>query len=128
LQAVVKETLRLHHPAPLSVPHYNTEDTVIGGYLIPAGTSIFTDLWAIQRNPEDWGEDASEFNPDRFLEKDVNVVGSSDLQYIPFGAGPVPEGKWLCEALQWPRLLLYMPSIGKRFLGMSSRSKKQQEG
>ncbi|KAG0598451.1 hypothetical protein M758_12G074800 [Ceratodon purpureus] len=86
LQAFVKEVLRLHPPAVLAIPHCNTEDAMLGGYHIPAGTAVIPNLWAIQRDPKAWGEDASVFNPDRFLGSDLNVNGTS-YQFLPFGAG-----------------------------------------
>ncbi|KAG0589599.1 hypothetical protein KC19_1G032800 [Ceratodon purpureus] len=86
LQAFVKEILRLHPPAVLAIPHCNTEDAMLGGYHIPARTAVIANLWAIHRDPSAWGEDASVFNPDRFLGSDINVNGTN-YQFLPFGAG-----------------------------------------
>ncbi|KAF9619771.1 hypothetical protein IFM89_009293 [Coptis chinensis] len=46
LQAIVKETLRLYPPVPLSVPHESMEDCTIGGYRIPSGTTVIVNLWS----------------------------------------------------------------------------------
>ncbi|CAL5052397.1 unnamed protein product [Urochloa decumbens] len=84
LQAVVKETLRLHPPVPL--PPYEAEATVeIQGYTIPKGTKVLTNIWAINRCPEAWIE-PDKFMPERFLGREINFMGR-DFQFIPFGTG-----------------------------------------
>jgi hypothetical protein len=50
LQAIVKETFRLHPPAPLLVPHESIESCEINGYHVPAKTRIFVNIWAIHRS------------------------------------------------------------------------------
>uniref|UniRef100_A0A0E0NEM8 Uncharacterized protein n=1 Tax=Oryza rufipogon TaxID=4529 RepID=A0A0E0NEM8_ORYRU len=39
-RAVIKETLRLHSPIPLLVPHMNLEEAKLGGYTIPKGSKV----------------------------------------------------------------------------------------
>ncbi|XP_047329411.1 cytochrome P450 71A1-like [Impatiens glandulifera] len=87
LKAVVKETLRLHPPAPLGVPHLATQTCKIMGYEIQSGDIIFVNLWAIGRDPEYW-ETPQEFSPERFLESAKNIdFRGQDFGLIPFGAG-----------------------------------------
>ncbi|GMH21510.1 hypothetical protein Nepgr_023352 [Nepenthes gracilis] len=85
LRAVIKETLRLHPPGPLLVPHESTEDVKINDYDIVAGTRVIVNAWAIQRDPASW-EAPNEFYPDRFLNSIIDFKGQ-DFQLIPFGAG-----------------------------------------
>ena len=40
LQAIVKETLHLYSPAPLSAPHEAMEDCHVCGYYVPKGTCV----------------------------------------------------------------------------------------
>ncbi|XP_058089240.1 cytochrome P450 93A3-like [Magnolia sinica] len=91
LQAIVKETLRLH-PSPL-LHRESTEDCKIGGYDVPANTLVFVNVWAIGRDPEHW-VDPLEFHPERFMPSDdesdrshhVDVRGQH-FHYLPFGSG-----------------------------------------
>ncbi|XP_066354954.1 cytochrome P450 78A6-like [Miscanthus floridulus] len=87
LQRVVKETLRVHPPAPL----------LSWARLIPAGTTAMVNMWAVEHDPAVWA-DPSTFWPERFEEEDVSVLGG-DLRLAPFGAGRrVCPGKTLALA------------------------------
>jgi cytochrome P450 len=46
---------------------------MVNGVLIPKGTHILLMPAAIQRNPHIWGEDADQFNPDRWDGKKVDA-------------------------------------------------------
>ncbi|CAA6671183.1 unnamed protein product [Spirodela intermedia] len=69
LQAVVRETLRLHTPIPLLVPHMNLEEAKLGGYDIPKESKVVVNAWWLANNPA-WWKDPSEFRPERFLEEE----------------------------------------------------------
>ncbi|KAF3442172.1 hypothetical protein FNV43_RR16088 [Rhamnella rubrinervis] len=94
LQAIVKETLRLHPPAPLLLPYIAGNDVKIssssssGYYLIEKGNQVVVNAWSIGRNPNYW-KDAMSFSPERFLlagAKKLDYNGR-DFEYIPFGSG-----------------------------------------
>lgn len=87
LQAVIKETLRLHPPGPLlSWARLSTQDVCVAGHTIPAGTTAMVNMWAITHDPEVWANPDA-FTPERFLNgHDVDVRGN-DLRLAPFGAG-----------------------------------------
>ncbi|MQL89626.1 hypothetical protein Taro_022205 [Colocasia esculenta] len=88
LQAVVKETLRLHPAGPLNV-RQSTRDCRVGGYDVPAGTRLFVNTWAIGRDPAQWAEPL-QFRPERFGEggdgAGVDVRGQH-FRLLPFGSG-----------------------------------------
>lgn len=92
LQAIVKETLRLHPTGPLIVRE-STEDCTINGYHIPAKTRLFVNVWSIGRDPNHW-KDPLEFRPERFTgdeeengnREQLDVRGQT-FQYLPFGSG-----------------------------------------
>ncbi|KAL5708042.1 hypothetical protein ACHQM5_018880 [Ranunculus cassubicifolius] len=89
LQAIVKETLRLHPTGPLIVRE-STEDCIIAGYDIPKNTRLFVNVWAIGRDPNHW-ENPLEFRPNRFIGgegsgKSIDVRGQH-FHLLPFGSG-----------------------------------------
>ncbi|XP_042500425.1 cytochrome P450 78A5-like [Macadamia integrifolia] len=86
LQAIVKETLRMHPPGPLlSWARLAVHDVHIGNYFIPAGTTTMVNMWAITHDEAIWSE-PNKFNPNRFTEEEVRIMGS-DLRLAPFGSG-----------------------------------------
>nr|ABM46853.1 flavonoid 3'-hydroxylase [Ageratina adenophora] len=89
IQAIVKETFRLHPSTPLSLPRISSEACEVDGYYIPKGSTLLVNVWAIARDPEMW-TDPLEFRPSRFLpggEKPNVDVRGNDFEVIPFGAG-----------------------------------------
>ncbi|XP_028768436.1 cytochrome P450 71D9-like [Neltuma alba] len=85
LKAVIKETLRLHPPAPFLIPRECTQTCEINGYTIPVGTQVLVNVWAIGRDPDYWSL-AEEFLPDRFLNLAIDYKGFN-FEYLPFGSG-----------------------------------------
>ncbi|PUZ74407.1 hypothetical protein GQ55_1G062800 [Panicum hallii var. hallii] len=85
LKLVIKETLRLHPPAPLLLPREARESCKVLGYDVPKGTTVFVNAWAIGRDPRYW-DDPEEFKPERFESGTVDFKGM-DFEFIPFGAG-----------------------------------------
>ncbi|KAF8032873.1 hypothetical protein BT93_D1682 [Corymbia citriodora subsp. variegata] len=85
LHAVMKETLRLHPATPLLVPHCPSVNCTVGGYMVPKGSRVFINVWAIHRDPSIWSN-SLEFHPERFLHSKCDY-GGNDFNYMPFGAG-----------------------------------------
>ncbi|KAK3446794.1 hypothetical protein EUGRSUZ_A02421 [Eucalyptus grandis] len=89
LQAVVKETLRLHNPGPMLRRKCNS-DCEINGYDIKAGTNILVNAYAIMHDPGTW-EDPDEFVPERFMAGDRDdhhmELKGQDFHFLPFGSG-----------------------------------------
>ena len=84
LQAVLKETMRLHAPAPLVI-RASSQDVKLMGYDIKAKTRVFVNLWALGQDPTIW-EEPKEFRPERFLSSHFDYKGSH-YGFIPFGSG-----------------------------------------
>ncbi|XP_042042988.1 ferruginol synthase-like [Salvia splendens] len=85
LQALIKETLRLHIPGPFLVPRRAVREVEIGGYVIPQHSQIFVNAWAIGRDSSIWPNPTS-FEPKRFLNNNIGFKGQ-DFELIPFGSG-----------------------------------------
>nr|AXF35974.1 ibogamine 10-hydroxylase [Tabernanthe iboga] len=85
LQAVIKETLRVHPSAPLLAPRECREQCEINGYTIPAKARVFVNAWAIGRDPMYWNE-PEKFIPERFLGSEIDYQGNH-YEYVPFGGG-----------------------------------------
>ncbi|KAG4953970.1 hypothetical protein JHK87_039564 [Glycine soja] len=85
LKSVVKETLRLHPPAPLILPRECAQACEINGFHIPVKTKVFINVWAIARDPNYWSE-PERFYPERFIDSSIDFKGCN-FEYIPFGAG-----------------------------------------
>ncbi|KAM0064495.1 putative N-methylcoclaurine 3'-monooxygenase [Helianthus debilis subsp. tardiflorus] len=85
LNACIKETLRLHPPAPLLLPHRAIQTCEVLNYTVPRGAQILVNIWAIGRDPKIW-EDPLSFKPERFLGSSLDFRGK-DFEFTPFGAG-----------------------------------------
>ncbi|KAG6686418.1 hypothetical protein I3842_11G018200 [Carya illinoinensis] len=85
LKCILKETLRVHPPAPLSVPRETSSSVKLGGYYIPPKAKVFVNTWAIQRDSPVWDK-PEEFLPERFINNPVDFKGQ-DFEFIPFGGG-----------------------------------------
>ncbi|KAK1430564.1 hypothetical protein QVD17_13390 [Tagetes erecta] len=85
LDAVIKETFRLHPPLPLLIQRCPDESCNVGGYTIPKDTILFMNVWAIHRDPKNW-INPLEFKPERFLNGRWDYNGNN-LKFLPFGSG-----------------------------------------
>ncbi|KAF8014907.1 hypothetical protein BT93_H0645 [Corymbia citriodora subsp. variegata] len=94
LKAVVLEGLRRHPPGHFVLPHTVTEDTELGGYVIPKDGTINFVVAEMGWDPKVW-EDPMAFKPERFLNYGdgggeaggFDITGSREIKMMPFGVG-----------------------------------------
>lgn len=82
LHAVCNEVFRLHPPAGLT-KRVAVRDTSILGQWVPKGTDVVIVMRAINHSQELWGEDAADFNPERWL-KSSNGGAESNYAFMTF--------------------------------------------
>jgi len=92
LSATVREVLRWRTIGPMGGPHYTKQDDWYQGYFIPKDTVCFSNAWTINRDKTLYGEDADDFNPDRFIDQNgrlsAPLAETRNEGHISFGFGP----------------------------------------
>lgn len=88
LQAIIKETLRLYPPAPLTGIREATDDCHVAGYKVTKGTRLFINLWKLQRDPLVWSN-PNKFQPERFfnIHDQIDNFQNQEFGYLPFSYG-----------------------------------------
>ncbi|XP_020214945.1 licodione synthase [Cajanus cajan] len=87
INAIIKETMRLHPPIPI-IMRKGIEDCVVNGNKIPKGSIVCVNIWAMGRDPNVW-EDPLKFKAERFLEGErssIDIKGHN-FELLPFGSG-----------------------------------------
>jgi cytochrome P450 len=86
LQALLKESFRIHPAVPFLVPHCSIEPSQVRGYNLPPHTRVLVNIWAMGRDPNIW-ERPLQFDPNRFMQHhDIDVHGRH-FELLPFGTG-----------------------------------------
>lgn len=83
-EAVVKEALRLYSPAWIT-SREALRDCELGGFHVPAGTTLGVSQWVTHRDPRYYAEPEA-FRPERWLAESVQQLPK--YAYFPFGGGP----------------------------------------
>ncbi|WOG95686.1 hypothetical protein DCAR_0415013 [Daucus carota subsp. sativus] len=83
LRCIIAETMRMYPAGPLLLPHESSVDCKVGGFVIPKGTMLIVNVWAIQNDSKLWAE-PRRFMPERF----EGLEGTRDgYKFLPFGSG-----------------------------------------
>jgi cytochrome P450 len=83
-EQVVTEAMRLYPPA-WAINRETVEDCELGGYRIPAGTTVIISPW-IQHHDPRYFENPEEFRPERWAGDLARRLPR--FAYMPFGGGP----------------------------------------
>ncbi|XP_020266891.1 LOW QUALITY PROTEIN: cytochrome P450 72A15-like [Asparagus officinalis] len=83
---ILNEVLRLYSPA-IILTRRTYKTMKLGGITYPEGVSFILPIIFIHHDPIYWGEDAHEFNPERFA-GGVSKASKDQVAFFPFGWGP----------------------------------------
>ncbi|MQL93211.1 hypothetical protein Taro_025851 [Colocasia esculenta] len=83
---ILYEVLRLY-PSVVFLLRRTSKTIELGGFTLPTGVHFILPILSIHHDPTFWGEDANEFNPERFAEG-VSKASKHQMAFFPFGSGP----------------------------------------
>ncbi|XP_015181173.1 PREDICTED: cytochrome P450 18a1 [Polistes dominula] len=83
-QATIWEILRKSSIVPLGTTHATTRDVIVNDYLIPAGSQVVPNIYAVHMDPKLWDQ-PEEFRPSRFLDSEGKP--QKPKHFMPFGIG-----------------------------------------
>jgi cytochrome P450 len=103
VNAVIKETMRLHPTIISTLPRLLTEPMQLNNLCVPAGTIVGMQNWIHHRNPVVFPSPES-FVPDRWLDATVEMESS----LTPFGIG---RRNCIGQNLAWQELYWAIDSL-----------------
>ncbi|KAL0414424.1 UNVERIFIED_CONTAM: Secologanin synthase [Sesamum radiatum] len=83
---IINEVLRLYPPV-IELSRVVKEESKIKDYTIPKDALVTFPVLMYHRSTKIWGEDAGEFNPQRFADG-VLKAANGEAAFMPFGWGP----------------------------------------
>lgn len=98
VRALIKEILRWGTVAPVGLSHGVTEDDIYEGYLIPKGSKIIANIWAIVHDEELY-PDPFEYDPERHLGENPQT---DPLKFV-FGFG-----RRICPGMHLAEMSLFL--------------------
>lgn len=85
LDAVIKETMRIHSTSSLGLPRVVVGDGLtLQGHFFEPGTVLSVPAYTIHHSKEIWGSDADVFRPERW----ATLTERQKKAFIPFSYGP----------------------------------------
>lgn len=87
VDAVIRETMRIHSTSSLGLPRLVTGDGItLQNHFFPAGTTLSVPAYTIHHSKEIWGADADDFVPERW--EKGRLTERQKEAFIPFSYGP----------------------------------------
>lgn len=108
---VLSEAMRLYPPA-WAIGRLAINDDEIGGYHIPANSTVLLSQWIMHRHPAYWDAPLT-FNPDRFdPDEQLPHNRRPRYAYFPFGGGP---RACIGESFAWMEGILLIAMLAQQF-------------
>ncbi|KAF8638368.1 hypothetical protein AX16_010515 [Volvariella volvacea WC 439] len=112
VQTLLQETLRWKPVLPLCVQHASMADDVYEGYVIPKGSVIVPNIWAMMRDENTFGPDTEMFNPERFLDKNGKLNPDVMFPSMAFGFGRRQcAGKEIALSSMWLTIVTILATL-----------------
>ncbi|RZR92070.1 hypothetical protein BHM03_00020311 [Ensete ventricosum] len=83
---ILYEVLRLYPPV-LFLQRQTYKTMKLGDVIYPPGVILLLPIIFIHHDPNYWGNDVNEFNPERFADG-VSKASKDQIAFFPFGGGP----------------------------------------
>ncbi|KAK9674534.1 hypothetical protein RND81_12G239000 [Saponaria officinalis] len=83
---ILNEVLRLYPPVS-ELTRRVSKDIKVGDTILPSGVEVYLPILHIHQDEKYWGDDAKEFNPNRFIEG-IFKATKGNMCFFPFGGGP----------------------------------------
>jgi len=112
VEAIYREVMRLHPPAPLGVEHSSIEDDFYLGYHIPKGCSVIPNIWAMNRDPDVYPR-PDDFLPERFLDSPGPFTSINDILAYGFGRR-VCIGRYMADNTVWLTIACVLATLNLR--------------
>ncbi|KAI3730597.1 hypothetical protein L1987_61768 [Smallanthus sonchifolius] len=88
LTMIVSEVLKLYTPLNM-MTRATHKETKLGNTMIPSGVLLALAIMHVHHDPDIWGDDVTEFKPERFSEGIMNATkGKVSSVFFPFSSGP----------------------------------------
>ncbi|CAG9806640.1 unnamed protein product [Chironomus riparius] len=86
LEMVINEVMRLYPVVPFVVRQVDEEIVLGHKYTIPVKAAVVVPISRVHKNKKYWGDDAEEFNPERFSKENISKI--HPYAFVPFAKGP----------------------------------------
>ncbi|EOA34778.1 hypothetical protein CARUB_v10022359mg [Capsella rubella] len=88
LHAALSETMRLYPPLPFNHKSPSESEVLPSGHKVEAHSKIVISIYALGRMRSVWGEDASDFKPERWILEDGGIRHEPSYKFLAFNSGP----------------------------------------
>ncbi|KAI4330145.1 hypothetical protein MLD38_028448 [Melastoma candidum] len=88
LHSALCDSLRLYPPVPYQHKRPTKPDILPSGHRVDASTKILFEVYSMGRMKSIWGDDASEFRPERWISEKGTIKHEPSYKFLSFNAGP----------------------------------------